>query len=831
MASHKVGYDDPIEAFVKRMYWTIYGPFQSRAEKVRTGSGLWQVGGRARGRLPIVASLGSPHQEDPSKIRPLLEAGADILRINFSHFRREWDRKKRLDVVKNVVLKTRELHRTGLRPEFMGDLQGPKIRIHNIGQTGSGESKARLDVGNEFRIDVVESDEKASEKPGDDHRVCTTYTRLLDDIKNSGAKIVDGVLKSERDEPLRLLLGDGDIELEILSIDNREKTLITRVTEGGWLKSKKGMTIPGVHFTEKALTEEDLRHLVVCLMARVENIALSFVSTGRDVSAARHVIAEYARIREDLEKGEDLEALGEFRKPRLIAKIETREAITNLASILEAADGVMVARGDLALNTSWAELPEFERRILRGASRKNRLTIAATEMLASMEEKAFPARSEVFGILYAIRNLAGACMLSGETSSSEAKHPATAVDTMRQLIEVAQSMAPMAAEQSKWAKAHPPAKSAATRLLKPVSRGRRTAIVASLVPSHELIDGAQNGLLEKLHQGGVDVFRLNLSIGSQGDHDAILQRLGESRKLGAKVFADFEGPKMFIGPVGVDFEHLPEATLKLDMKFEITAEEILGDATAVHCNKVPAIVEFYNDLRKRDRWPPILLGDRHVVLEVKDIEEGTIRTEVKQEGVIRPGMGITIPGFPFSADWLGAPDMMRRLRHLRELVDMVGLSFAEGGGGVKTLRSLIGPTVGIVAKIESARGLKKRDEILDADSEKLTGVMVSRGDLYLGLQGSPRIGTWAKELMKAEMQIIRSAQKHKTFSIVGTGMLGNLAHKSVPLRSEPNDIAQAIEWGCSGCLLLTETASVPDPLRAVRLLDDIIKRSEKSRKA
>jgi pyruvate kinase len=284
---------------------------------------------------------------------------------------------------------------------------------------------------------------------------------------------------------------------------------------------------------------------------------------------------------------------------------------------------------------------------------------------------------------------------------------------------------------------------------------------------------------------------------------------------------------MFIGPVGVDFEHLPEAQLNVNGRFVITGDEILGDATAVHCKTASEIATYYQSLRKRDRWPPILLGDRHVVLEVKETVGSLIKTRVAQGGVILPGMGITIPGFPYSSAWLNK--LEDRLKHIRDFVDLVGLSFAEGQGAVKILRDLIGPRVGIVAKIESARGLTNRDEILKADDRKLTGLMVSRGDLYLGLQRAQNVGRWAKELMEAEVQIIRSAQEQNTFSIVGTGMLGNLAHKSVPLRSEPNDIAQAIEWGCSGCLLLTETASGPDPLRAVRLMDEIIKRSEGSR--
>lgn len=294
--------------------------------------------------------------------------------------------------------------------------------------------------------------------------------------------------------------------------------------------------------------------------------------------------------------------------------------------------------------------------------------------------------------------------------------------------------------------------------------------------------------------------------------------------------------------IGEDFEHGPEAWLRKGATFTLTKESLSGDATIVQVKPpsdnasnhyIDQIIKFYQNCTKQDK-PPIILGDCNVVLSVKELDfKGKIVTEVKIGGRIYPGMGITVPGFTPN------PLLSKREEELLKNAvqagaNMVAISFARDAQNVKHIRDIIKKAVeeeksrgiSLVAKIESQEGLRNLDGIL----EEADGVMVSRGDLYLALQGNnpDDFERLARSFIDAQNKIISKVQAKKKFSIVATGMLSHMVSHRLPLRSEPIDIFYAVECGCSACMLLTETTAGEYAVEAVKTLDQIIKQVYRS---
>ncbi len=323
----------------------------------------------------IVATLG-PATDAPGVLPRLLEAGADVFRLNMSHGTRE-EHAARIRAVRE------EAAAAGRFAAVLLDLQGPKIRLGKF--EGGG---CTLETGTEFIL-------TAEEVPGDCRRAHAGYPELAREVRRGDS----------------ILLADGAVELEVLESDGVR--VRTRVKAGGPVASNRGINLPGLTVGIAAFTEKDAADLDFGLREGVDLVALSFVRTAADLRALR----------------ERMGAGG----PPVVAKIEKPQAWENIEAILEEADGVMVARGDLGVEMALEKVPRIQKSILRRARRKGRFSITATQMLESMVERPVPTRAEVSDVANAIYDGTDAVMLSAETSIG--KFPVDAVRTMDRIAE------------------------------------------------------------------------------------------------------------------------------------------------------------------------------------------------------------------------------------------------------------------------------------------------------------------------------------------------------------------------------------------------------------
>ena len=327
-------------------------------------------------RPKIVATIG-PASRSPEMLERLVRAGVDVVRLNFSHGTHE----QHLEVIRSVRAISERLQRP---VALLQDLSGPKIRT---GKVRGGE----IELRDGARL-AITTDEAVEGTP---ELIATTYDPLPRDVRAGD----------------RILLDDGNLELRVLS--GADERVECEVLHGGALKSNKGMNLPGVSLSTPALTEKDRRDLAFGVAQGVDYVALSFVRQAADVEECKALIA----------------AAG-ARTP-VIAKIEKREAVNDLAGVLEVTDGVMVARGDLGVELSTEEVPTLQKRIIQMANGAGKVVITATQMLESMIESARPTRAEASDVANAILDGTDAIMLSAETASG--RFPEEAVETMARI--------------------------------------------------------------------------------------------------------------------------------------------------------------------------------------------------------------------------------------------------------------------------------------------------------------------------------------------------------------------------------------------------------------
>ncbi len=346
-------------------------------------------------RAKILATLG-PASRESAIIESLLSAGIDAVRINMSHGTQE----EHEETVRRVRAAADKMNRP---LSILVDLSGPKIR------TGALIDKrpVMLETGTTFIITT-------RDVPGNEHLVSTNYDGIVRDV-------LPGV---------RLLLDDGAIELIVES--TTETDVICRVINGGLLAERKGINLPGVKLPIPSLTEKDHGDLKWAVSQNVDYIALSFVRQAEDCVEAKSLIQSAGG------------------QQPLVAKIEKAEAIDNLDSIIEASDGVMVARGDLGVETSVELVPVYQKRIISKANLAGKFVITATQMLQSMIESPRPTRAEASDVANAVWDGTDALMLSGETATG--KYPVASVATMARVIESAENGNPgsMEGALSKW---------------------------------------------------------------------------------------------------------------------------------------------------------------------------------------------------------------------------------------------------------------------------------------------------------------------------------------------------------------------------------------------
>jgi pyruvate kinase len=303
----------------------------------------------------------------------------NVARINFSHGDPE-DHKAVIAAVRA------EAHKRGRPVAVLQDLQGPKIRVGRF-TAGSVE----LEPGAEFTLTI-------REVPGTQSIASTTYHGLPNDVKPGDV----------------LLLDDGLLSLEV--VDKSDTDVETRVLIGGTLKNNKGINLPGVKVSAPALTEKDRRDLALGLEIGVDFVALSFVRSPEDIDEALR-----------------LARLSDGKHVPIIAKIEKPEAIDRLDEIIDRADGIMVARGDLGVEMGAEKVPLIQKRAIEATNAKGKIVITATQMLESMITNPRPTRAEASDVANAVLDGSDALMLSGETASG--KYPLLAVRTMATIIE------------------------------------------------------------------------------------------------------------------------------------------------------------------------------------------------------------------------------------------------------------------------------------------------------------------------------------------------------------------------------------------------------------
>ncbi len=323
----------------------------------------------------IVATLG-PASSTPEILERMVKAGVDVVRMNFSHGSPA-DHKARAQGIRDAAAKH------GRIVGILGDLQGPKIRVGKF-----ENNRITLAVGESFILD-------AACPLGNLTRVGLDYKDLPKDVRAGDI----------------LLLDDGRLKLAVDSIRGTE--IHTRVLVGGELSNNKGINRQGGGLTAPALTAKDMDDIKTAAEIGVDFVAVSFPKSSADMYMARQL----------------LRAAGS--NAVLIAKIERVEAVENLAEILDASDGVMVARGDLAVEVGDAAVPALQKKMIRMARDRNKLTITATQMMESMITSPVPTRAEVSDVANAVLDGTDAVMLSAETAAG--KYPVEVVESMARI--------------------------------------------------------------------------------------------------------------------------------------------------------------------------------------------------------------------------------------------------------------------------------------------------------------------------------------------------------------------------------------------------------------
>jgi pyruvate kinase len=334
----------------------------------------------------IVATLG-PASSDPALLEAMIRAGVNVVRLNFSHGKAQ-DHIDRARLVREVAA------RAGREVAIMADLQGPKIRVGKF-----AEGKVMLENGAKFVLDASRTE------PGDLQGVGLDYKELPRDVKSGDL----------------LLLNDGLIVLTVDAVKGEQ--VHTTVKIGGELSNNKGINKQGGGLTAPALTGKDMDDIKTAMSFQADYVAVSFPKNATDMEMARQLCnvagAEFGH------------------KPGMIAKIERAEAIPRLEEILKASDGIMVARGDLAVEVGNAVVPALQKRMIKLARLNDKVVITATQMMESMISNPVPTRAEVSDVANAVLDGTDAVMLSAETAAG--KYPLETVEEMAKICAAAEN--------------------------------------------------------------------------------------------------------------------------------------------------------------------------------------------------------------------------------------------------------------------------------------------------------------------------------------------------------------------------------------------------------
>ncbi len=334
-------------------------------------------------KTKIVATVG-PACNTREKLTELVKAGVDVFRLNFSHGSHE----EHLKVINHVHAINEEL---GLHVALLQDLQGPKIRTREVENNG-----VELEQGQELIITTERI-------LGNNKIISTSYEPMAQDVRIGDMILVD----------------DGKIELRVERVEDNK--VYTRVIYGGTLKSRKGINLPMTNVSAPSLTEKDEEDLIFGLEQDLDWIALSFVRTADDILSLKEKIRQAGKL------------------CKVIAKIEKPEALKNIDAIIAATDGVMVARGDLGVETMMEEVPMAQKMIVQKCNEMGKPVIIATQMMESMITNPRPTRAETNDVANAVADGADALMLSAETAAGQ--YPLEVIKSMvRTILSVEQNM-------------------------------------------------------------------------------------------------------------------------------------------------------------------------------------------------------------------------------------------------------------------------------------------------------------------------------------------------------------------------------------------------------
>ena len=328
----------------------------------------------------IVATLG-PASSDPALLEEMIRAGVNVVRLNFSHGKAQ-------DHIDRATLVREAAKRAGREVAIMADLQGPKIRVGKF-----AEGKVFLEHGQKFILDAARVD------LGDINAVGLDYKALPNEVKAGDV----------------LLLNDGLIVITVDAVKGQQ--VHTTVKLGGELSNNKGINKQGGGLTAPALTAKDMDDIRTAMSFQADYVAVSFPKNATDMEMARQLC--------------NVAAAQYNHKPGLIAKIERAEAIPKLLEILLASDGIMVARGDLAVEVGNAAVPALQKRMIKLAREYDKVVITATQMMESMITNPVPTRAEVSDVANAVLDGTDAVMLSAETAAG--KYPLETIKEMAQI--------------------------------------------------------------------------------------------------------------------------------------------------------------------------------------------------------------------------------------------------------------------------------------------------------------------------------------------------------------------------------------------------------------
>ncbi len=329
-------------------------------------------------KTKIIATIG-PASSNKSILKELILSGVDVCRLNFSHGSYE-QHSKNIDLIREL---NNELH---TEVSILVDLQGPKIRIGEI-----ENNSAYLETGNKFILTTVPC-------IGNSEQTYIDYNLLPQDINKKDIILID----------------DGKIRLEVLET-NKKDTIVTKVLNGGYISSHKGVNLLDTTVSIPCLTEKDLADLDFALQKNVDWIGLSFVRKATDILELREYIRKYKS------------------HAFIIAKIEKPEALKEIDNIIDISDGIMIARGDLGVEISFEKIPLIQKDIVKRCLKQAKPVIIATQMLESMTNSFRPTRAEATDVANAVIDGADAVMLSGETSVG--KYPIESVKAMQSIIQ------------------------------------------------------------------------------------------------------------------------------------------------------------------------------------------------------------------------------------------------------------------------------------------------------------------------------------------------------------------------------------------------------------